>query len=554
MAWPTDLSSAGSLYVQINSFATTLNGGISAGAASATLTTTSPLPSVGIITVESEAIRYGANSTATSVLSSLTRAFDSTTAAAHGDGVAVYANHVAIHHNALKDAIIALEADLASRLSQSATAITNSVGDISASRANVGANVQINCTNSNNTDTASHSVIAITSGGASGGDPYINVSVSGVTNWSFGIDNSDSDAFCFTAASTLNGTNILKLSTTGAITIGVQNLTVTRSQSGDNVGATLYNTSNTASSNALLQLEVAGTSAGDPYVEFIVDGGSPSAWSFGVDNSDADAVCLAAATTLSGTNILRITTSSMTVGADHYTARSQNGGTVFGQVENTSNTASSNARMSIVVAGTSAGDPFTVFTVTGTSNWAVGLDNSDSDAFKISASATLGTSDIIRATSTTFDPVGAGSISTGDASNYWNDVSYKTLTDRGCLPWCDNGVELRDGTLVSDLDALSQIKKHPTRKTGTGLPRLDYSTFPKHAYRAVEDEFKDEVIERDKNGDAWVMREIDGVMTKVPAHDGVEMTMVFGVMIGAFKQTKTILDDHEERLRNLEVA
>lgn len=106
-----------------------------------------------------------------------------------------------------------------------------------------------------------------------------------------------------------------------------------------------------------------------------------------------------------------------------------------------------------------------------------------------------------------FKPNGAGSLSSGDGTDYWNDISYKTLTDRGCLPWADEGVELQDGSIVSDCEALSSIKKHPTKLTVHGLPMLDYSTFPKVSYK------------KEEKGD-----------------DGVEMTSMFGFMIGAIKE------------------
>lgn len=109
---------------------------------------------------------------------------------------------------------------------------------------------------------------------------------------------------------------------------------------------------------------------------------------------------------------------------------------------------------------------------------------------------------------TSFTPVGAGSISTGDASNYWNDISYKTLTDRGCLGWFDEGVELQDGRIVSDCEAIEFIQKHPTKKTVYGVPMLDYSTFPKVSYKKAPE----------------------------GGSDGIEMTSMQSIMIGAIKQ------------------
>lgn len=77
---------------------------------------------------------------------------------------------------------------------------------------------------------------------------------------------------------------------------------------------------------------------------------------------------------------------------------SNSGGTNNLTITNTSNTASSNALSQITVAGTSAGDPFQTFTVTGGASWSQGADNSDSDAFVVAASTALGTTNIWRMT------------------------------------------------------------------------------------------------------------------------------------------------------------
>lgn len=63
------------------------------------------------------------------------------------------------------------------------------------------------------------------------------------------------------------------------------------------------------------------------------------------------------------------------------------------QIINTSNTASSGARNFIGVGGSSAGDPYQYFNVLGVTDWTQGIDNSDSDTFKLSKSGTLGTND-----------------------------------------------------------------------------------------------------------------------------------------------------------------
>lgn len=121
-----------------------------------------------------------------------------------------------------------------------------------------------------------------------------------------------------------------------------------------------------------------------------------------------------------------------------------------------------------------------------------------------------------------FTPNGAGSLNTGNGTNYWGDVSYKTLTDRGCLGWFDEGVELQDGRKVSDCDALASIQKHPTKKTIYGIPMLDYKTFPVVAYKKAA--VNGNLLPRDENDEP------------VGGSDGVEMTSMHSIMIGAIKE------------------
>jgi hypothetical protein len=132
-----------------------------------------------------------------------------------------------------------------------------------------------------------------------------------------------------------------------------------------------------------------------------------------------------------------------------------------------------------------------------------------------------------------FDPYGAGSYNMGGSTRYWYDISYKTLTDRGCLGWFDDGVELQDGKVVSDLEALESIKKHPTLKTIYGTPRLDYRTMPKCIYRKATDH-DGNVLERDKDDKPFIIDK--KTKKKIYAEDGAETTALISIMLGSIKE------------------
>lgn len=121
----------------------------------------------------------------------------------------------------------------------------------------------------------------------------------------------------------------------------------------------------------------------------------------------------------------------------------------------------------------------------------------------------------------------AASINIGSASAYVNDVSYKTLTDRGCLGWFDDGVELQDGRIVSDIEAIMEIQKDDAKQTVYGVPMLKYKTFPKACYKRAD--VKGVLLPRDVNDEP-----IGGV-------DGIEMTSLFSIMLGALKELQVRL-------------
>lgn len=125
-----------------------------------------------------------------------------------------------------------------------------------------------------------------------------------------------------------------------------------------------------------------------------------------------------------------------------------------------------------------------------------------------------------------FAPGGTYTIDLGTASQYFNEINYKTLTDRGCLGWFDEGVELRDGRKVSDTEALLSIKKSTTERTIYNTEKLDYSSLPKVVYKPAPIAEVD-VYEGGKL--RWKKGEKMG-------QDGAETTSLISIMLGAIKE------------------
>lgn len=106
-------------------------------------------------------------------------------------------------------------------------------------------------------------------------------------------------------------------------------------------------------------------------------------------------------------------------------------------ITNTSNTASSSASNTISVAGSSAADAYIRYSISGVQQWTEGVDNSDSDAYVISASNTIGTTNALRiATDGIVNrPLTAGflAVQTGSAANQTGDNTTFTFGGAGTI-------------------------------------------------------------------------------------------------------------------------
>lgn len=108
--YPGATASDANLYVAVNNKRTQLNGAINNSVTTILVDSTTGFPTAGLISIESEVIAY--TGTTATEFTGCTRGFDGTTAASHVDDSFVSLRVVAAHHNASKDEIIAVEADL----------------------------------------------------------------------------------------------------------------------------------------------------------------------------------------------------------------------------------------------------------------------------------------------------------------------------------------------------------------------------------------------------------------------------------------------------------
>lgn len=99
-------------------------------------------------------------------------------------------------------------------------------------------------------------------------------------------------------------------------------------------------------------------------------------------------------------------------------------------VDNQSNTASSHSRLALRVAGDSSGDAYTLYQVVAGAGtrWATGVHNSDSDKYKVSNSANLGTNDYLTIDTSGNVGVPVGSLTLSPTSNQLVLGATRTVT------------------------------------------------------------------------------------------------------------------------------
>jgi hypothetical protein len=135
--FPSSVATDSNLYVAVNTLATTLVGALTSSGGNYSPTEiqvadTSGFPSVGFITIDTEAISYSGLAATPPRFTGISRGADGTIAAAHLSGVATKHNVIAAHHNVLKEEIKAIEQNISDRLGLSSTQNIIPLGSVSA--------------------------------------------------------------------------------------------------------------------------------------------------------------------------------------------------------------------------------------------------------------------------------------------------------------------------------------------------------------------------------------------------------------------------------------
>lgn len=230
-------------------------------------------------------------------------------------------------------------------------------GDFIASRSAVAGAGFFQGTNTENATGTSFASMVLTTGGAAGGDPHIQLAITGAQILMMGLDNSDSDYFKL-ADTSFAGTIAFQADlATGTcrfpsndVHIDNGSLIASASAAATNISLQATNSDNTAAtSHASVQITTGGAASGNPYVDWYVNG--VSTYSMGLFNLTAnDPLTITNATGLTGTILQQMDgTTLITTFGTHVDLATI--GMKFGmRTDNTANTAACGS--AILVGGT----------------------------------------------------------------------------------------------------------------------------------------------------------------------------------------------------------
>jgi hypothetical protein len=188
--------------------------------------------------------------------------------------------------------------------------ITNSINN-TVGASNSGVTNTLTVTNPSDTANSAANV-QVTVGGGTAGDPQTTYTVTGGSTWSFGIDNNSSDSLVISNNAALGTDNRIYVTTAGVISctptaINGPMLDV-QVNGGNGFGEIrCINLDTGAAAHAGFTATANTGSAGDCVYKALITGGSE--WSWGLDNSDADAYVVSSNNGLGINNTIRVAVS-----------------------------------------------------------------------------------------------------------------------------------------------------------------------------------------------------------------------------------------------------
>lgn len=156
-----------------------------------------------------------------------------------------------------------------------------------------------------------------------------------------------------------------------------------------------------------------------------------------------------------------------------------------------------------------------------------------------------------------FDPTGT-SLNMGGSTRYWSYINCYEISKQGGGGWgCyDDGVEMQDGRIVSDVEAIEEMKPDLTKITDYGKPIIDVSTLPKDVYLPPKDE-KGNILPKDKDGKFYkIVKKIDPLTKKEEEEkeihtSGERVFVTISIMLGAIKELSAEIKKLKKEIKNI---
>ena len=131
-----------------------------------------------------------------------------------------------------------------------------------------------------------------------------------------------------------------------------------------------------------------------------------------------------------------------------------------------------------------------------------------------------------------FYPATAGRQNLGTASLYWNEINYKTLTDRGCPSWIEPKIAL---------ETIASIKPHPTKKS---IHKMKKVTVYKGLLKEEEENFP--------SFDSESLPEwLRALPSKPDEQEGLRFDLLVYTLVTAVKELKDQVDSLKAELEKL---
>lgn len=177
----------------------------------------------------------------------------------------------------------------------------------------------------------------------------------------------------------------------------------------------------------------------------------------------------------SGDTFLSIAAGSVTAGDTYAVNASVNNssGNAFFHIQQ--NGTGGHAVMSMLVGAATTGDPRALFAINGGQAWSIGLDNSDADCFKISASSGLGTNDALSISTALNVAIGTSLFpSTGTFSLIFADgTAPATMGSNTAAIYADDVAGTVKMFVISEDGVTGQIATVGGSGSGAALTRVD---------------------------------------------------------------------------------